>query len=104
MNKDFVCQRCGQCCIRGKPDAWILYKSDFTLTEKWLLINRRFAENPKYTSKDRCEMLIQDGDYLICLIEKIYGKNRKPIICKEYPTGETCFRMQKGKLNERNSI
>jgi Fe-S-cluster containining protein len=101
LNKDFICQRCGQCCIRGKPDVWITYGSKIETHQKYLLLSEKL-HNRKFISDliNGCEMLVYYDGMPICLIEYYYGRNKKPKVCRDYPLGDTCHRMQKEKLNK----
>lgn len=94
LENRIICQSCGRCCLEVGRTFW---KHG----------NFRFPGNPFGDTEDLnqealngdhednglpCEKLeITDGK-AICTIHRDYGYAVKPIVCRDYPDGEPCFR------------
>ena len=83
---EFVCIRCGLCCLnKTEPDNWKKV-GEYTAAEQKKLL----AERKKYPvcEKKCCRMLVfrpEDGGLSSCLIQLIYGLEKKPLVCRKHP-------------------
>lgn len=91
-----TCQRCGRCCFRVGRTFWKNgdYKDIPDLDER--------ANNGDHEDGGLpCEMLRYENDKATCLIQKKYGIEAKPPVCRTYPKdGEPCFR-EKGEDGDK---
>lgn len=84
----FTCARCGRCCQEiMSPNYWI---RGLSWEEKQILVAER-KKYPKVGGKKCCDMLYFD-DIAHCLVWEVFGRNRMPKSCREYPkAGEKCL-------------
>lgn len=80
------CYRCGRCCLELVPRTlWKVHVKD---TE---MMYEQRSRYPK--SSVGCEMLVNDGGTMTCLVHQILGKEFKPKECLDYPEvggGDLC--------------
>ena len=76
----FVCSRCGNCCRElCQPDMWL--GGDLSWQEKQDLLTERKNYPP---AEKGCAMLIPDKDKTLCLIWKMFGKDKIDKNCQDY--------------------
>lgn len=86
------CVRCGQCCISVGLTFW--RNGDF---ENCSELRRRAALTKPVDEGLPCEMLEMCRGIAICRIERFFGYEFKPKVCKEYPAdGEKCHYVKQG--------
>lgn len=84
------CHRCGRCCLEVGRTFWKVGK--FLDCEE---LNRRATDGDHEDNGLPCEMLTFENGLAVCRIEKEYGYQYKPSVCRDYPEpGEPCFRDQ----------
>lgn len=84
------CKRCGRCCIEVGRTFWKNGRyDDIPALEK-------LASNGDHEDGSLpCEMLEIVKGLAVCKIEREYGRQYKPVTCRDYPEdGELCFREQ----------
>lgn len=103
---EFICINCGGCCLWGDyfnrdgyldSDYWL--KGELTNDQQKQLIEER----KKYPPGDGCGMLVFELGKSVCLVEKLYGKEAKPVKCQEYPFGHPeifCYTYRKRVVKE----
>ncbi len=79
------CIRCGQCCISVGKTFW--RNGDFPEGHP---LARRAARATAVDGGLPCEMLKMVHGRATCTIERIYGRECKPQVCRDYPEGEPC--------------
>lgn len=84
------CKRCGRCCLEVGRTFWKNGNYDDIPELK------KRANNGDHEDGDLpCEMLAIIEGKAICLIQRDYGYEAKPRVCRGYPEeGELCFQEQ----------
>lgn len=78
----FECKRCGKCCSElVNEDIWDLGKT-LTEEEKQYLLTE--IENKPKHDKGGCKMLWFNGKTAHCLVQDIYGYDKKEKVCQKY--------------------
>lgn len=94
------CKRCGKCCVSVGRTFWKI--GDY---EKYPELNDR-ANNGDYEDNGKpCEMLRFENGIAVCIIEREYGRDVKPVACREYPecNDEPCFFTTQPTMNRGKS-
>ncbi len=81
------CYECGKCCLKDVAHKLLWLKSDFTYDQKQELVAE--IKNRKQV-KNACDMLILDNGKYLCLVAIVFGKEKRPTACINYPTDEKC--------------
>ena len=75
------CMRCGYCCMNTHDTLWL--RSSLTAEQALLLKIERerypIREDIKY-----CKALIFEYKRAVCLVQKLFGYDKKPEICKNF--------------------
>lgn len=92
-NNGHECHRCGRCCFEVGRTFWkvgnLNFPKQFGNIEE---LNNRAADGDHEDNGLPCEMLVIENGQAVCLIEKRFGRNAKPPVCKDYPfDNEPCF-------------
>ena len=88
MNVVFQCDKCGKCC-KGKLAIYLKIKDIKGLkkrgyeTDSFTEVKNGIARLKKV--KNQCSFLDKDN---LCLIQKKYGFNEKPEVCRNFPYNE----------------
>jgi len=93
------CMRCGRCCLEVGRTFW---KVGNLSAEKPFNPEKAFGDieelNKRANDGDHedgglpCEMLTFENGRAVCIIQRDYGYDAKPTVCKNYPeNGEKCF-------------
>ena len=85
--KGFVCNRCGKCCLElCEKNIWI---EQLDWQEKQDL----FKERAKYQSYEKgCLMVVFEGKKAVCLVHRVFGYDKKPKECRDYPIDGKCLK------------
>ena len=79
------CRRCGNCCIDFGRTFW--KNGNF---ERYPLLQARAGNGDREDNRMPCEMLRFEDGLATCLIEKRYGHQAKPQVCREHEGDERC--------------
>ena len=78
---EHICKRCGLCCIiLTNTKEWL--KGNLTKEEQEQLMMKIVNRKPT----PYCEALIYKDGKAVCLIHKLFGWDKKPETCKNFPT------------------
>jgi len=78
----FVCHRCGECCnLEHRKNCWL--NSNINEGQKTQLEEQR----QQYSNEKGCRMLVFEGNWATCLVQKLFGFEAKPKACQESPFG-----------------
>ena len=87
------CKRCGNCCIDVGRTFWKVgsLNPDAPFGDNSFL--NQWAKNGGHEDNGLpCEMLRFENGKGICAIEEDYGREYKPIVCKDHQGDERCCR------------
>ena len=89
------CQRCGDCCREIGRNFWRFAYNGEKFPNR-ILKSLALKTMPDYSDNhDPCFMLEFDADGLaVCLIEKYFGRDAKPKVCREYDGENRCKKDQ----------
>ena len=72
------CKKCGKCCLGVNDNYWISGLS-------WEDKQTALAELINFNSQNQgCRMAVKQGNKVLCLVEKVFGNEKKPVECKKF--------------------
>ena len=99
------CKRCGDCCVKIGRNFWRLgYLQPSGLEFPNKILKLLSLRTPPLSIDDEkpCDMLEFDADgKAVCLIEKHFGRDAKPEVCREYDGENRCKQNTKNRREQQ---